>query len=149
MYYTPYSSFMQGMNYGQQPPSLQPPQIPAQTQPQPSEVRRTNAEFIPVSSVQQVREHIVQPGQTLYFMNNNVTEFYVKTADNFGTTQLKAFSFAEINPDAPAIAAQLTEDAVTRGEFDALRERLDAFERKLAPAYTRKEKHDEPVNENK
>lgn len=147
MYYSPYSSFMQGMNYGQQPPAFQPPQVPAS--PQPSEVRRTNAEFIPVSSIQQVREHIVQPGQTLYFMNNNVTEFYVKTADNFGTTQLKAFSFAEINPDAPAIAAQPTEDIVTRGEFDALRDRLDAFERKLAPAYARKEKHDEPVNEDK
>lgn len=109
MYNSPYTAPFMASGIGAYTPNIPPYQgVPQyqQTPVQQTEQRRTNAEWIPVSSVQQVREHIVQPNQTLYFMNNNKAEFYVKTSDSFGTPTFKAFRFEEINPDMQVMALQ-------------------------------------------
>lgn len=134
MYNAPYNAPFMGAGmggYAQPPMSYQPPQgqYPTPVQPQQAqEQRRTNAEWIPVSSVQQVREHIVQPNQTLYFMNNNKAEFYVKTSDSFGTPTFKAFRFEEINPDVPVVAAPPVAD---RAVLDGMEQRIRALEERF------------------
>lgn len=137
MYGNPYNaqylSNAQSLNFSQQQmmsPSMSMPSM-QQTMQAPQEQRRSNADFIPVSNIQQVREHIVQPNQMLYFMNNNVPEFYIKSADNFGTTQLKAYSFTEINPDKPA-PSTVDSSVISRDEFEALKAKMDNYEQKLA-----------------
>lgn len=130
------------------PPSMSLPSMQT-TQPTPQEQRRTNAEFIPVSSIQQAKEHIVQPNQMLYFMNNNVSEFYIKTADNFGTVQFKAFKFSEIASESPTMPQTNVTSEITRSEFDALKTHLNALEQRFEeinkPSYA-KEKKNEPDN---
>lgn len=136
MYNSPYTApFMSSGMGGYAPPASpyqgvpQFPQNPAQPVQQ-AEQRRTNAEWIPVSSVQQVREHIVQPNQTLYFMNNNKAEFYVKTSDSFGTPTFKAFRFEEINPDAQVMTAQAA-PMPDQKYLDSMNGRITALEEQL------------------
>lgn len=132
MYTTPYNApFMppMGGGYGQQAQIM--PQAQFQSQPMPpmQEQRKTNAEWILVSSAQQAREHIVQPNQMLYFMNNNKSEFYAKSADNFGSTSFKAFRFEEINPDAvPAFAAQANQNSA---DYERMNARISALESQI------------------
>lgn len=146
MYNAPYNAPFMGAGmggYAQPPMPYQPPQgqYPplVQTQ-QAQDQRRTNAEWIPVSSVQQVREHIVQPNQTLYFMNNNKAEFYVKTSDSFGTPTFKAFRFEEINPDVQAVTAPPVAD---RAVLDGMEQRIRALEERFT-AMTTGGKKNEP-----
>ncbi len=111
-----------------------PPVQPYQAQPAIPQVqmeqRRTNAEWIQVSSAQQAREHIVQPNQILYFMNNNKPEFYAKSSDNFGTPTFKAFRFEEINPDAPI--PEQAAPAVNPRELEGIYARISALEMKFS-----------------
>lgn len=141
-----YSPYMP-QNYQQlmPPPSMSLPSMQA-PQPAPQEQRRTNAEFIPVSSVQQAKEHIVQPNQMLYFMNNNVSEFYIKTADNFGTVQFKAFKFSEITSESPTMPTSTSTNEITRTEFEALKTHLKTLEQRFEeinkPLYAKEKKNE-------
>lgn len=141
--YNPYMP----QNYQQlmPPPSMSLPSMQT-PQPAPQEQRRTNAEFIPVSNVQQAKDHIVQPNQMLYFMNNNVSEFYIKTADNFGTVQFKAFKFAEIASESPAMPTSNATNEITRSEFEALKTHLNTLEQRFEkinkPSYAREESNE-------
>lgn len=132
MYNSPYTApFMPSGGYAPSYQSMpQYPQASAQLV-QVQEQRRTNAEWIPVSSVQQVREHIVQPNQTLYFMNNNKAEFYVKTSDSFGTPTFKAFQFEEINPDVPQSVGMQDAAVTDRKYLDSMNGRITALEEQL------------------
>lgn len=117
-------------NYSYNPyVNYQPAQM-MQPQPQPmqSEQKRTNADFIYVNGINQVREHIVQPNQSLYFMDNNAPVFYIKIADSFGTTQLKSYRFEEINPDSEEKAA---ENAISREEFENLKIEIENLKKNL------------------
>ncbi len=96
-----------------------------------SDFRRTNAEWIQVNGIQQVRDHIVQPNQQLWFMDNNNPTIYVKTADNFGTTQLKIYRIEEIN-EGGMIPENNTANQISRQEFDELKNRVQAYEQRLS-----------------
>lgn len=146
MYNAPYNAPFMGTGmggYAQPPMPYQPPQgqYPPPVQPQQAQdQRRTNAEWIPVSSVQQAREHIVQPNQILYFMNNNKSEFYAKSSDSFGTAVFKAFRFEEINPDVQAVTAPPVAD---RAVLDGMEQRIRALEERFT-AITTGGKKNEP-----
>lgn len=117
-------------NYNYNPyVSYQPAQM-MQPQPQPmqSEQKRTNADFIYVNGINQVREHIVQPNQSLYFMDNNAPIFYIKIADSFGTTQLKSYRFEEINPDSEE---KIAENTISREEFENLKIEIENLKKNL------------------
>ena len=139
MYNAPYNAPFMGAGmggYAQPSMPYQPPQgqYPPPVQPQQAQdQRRTNAEWIPVSSVQQAREHIVQPNQILYFMNNNKSEFYAKSSDSFGTAVFKAFRFEEINPDVPVVAAPPVAD---RAVLDGMEQRIRALEERFTAMTT-------------
>lgn len=66
-----------------------------------------NSPFIPVSGINVVKDAQVPANQTGWFMNQNVQEFYVKSADNLGVCQTKYYRFTEFDPEQEAqMAAQ-------------------------------------------
>lgn len=79
--------------------NYRPPMQPMQPQqPQPM----TNVSWIYVNGFGGAREHIVQPGQTAWMMDNNDPIIYVKAVDNMGGANLRAFALQEIQPGASA-----------------------------------------------
>jgi hypothetical protein len=106
-----YPQFQQNNMIGTQTP------VPAQ-----------NVTWIPVNGLQGAKDHIVQPNQTAWLMDNNDMKFYVKTSDSLGVTSLKAYRFEEITDQAGNTTPQQQIDFsqyVSRAEFDSLKERID------------------------
>lgn len=60
-------------------------------------IQNQNVNWVRVSGIDEVKGHIVMPNQTVWFLDNNENIFYVKSADNLGTTTLKTYSFTEIS----------------------------------------------------
>lgn len=65
-------------------------------QPQ-NNIRQSNVNWVQVNGIEGAKNHIVQPNTTIWLMDNNEQVFYVKTADNLGTTTLKIYQFTEIS----------------------------------------------------
>lgn len=97
------------------PQQMMPAQMPGASQ---------NVTWIPVSGLQSAKDHIVQPNQTAWMMDNNEPVFYVKKADNFGTTEFKAYRFEEIT-ESPKTSTFDASQYVSRVEFDQLKEQID------------------------
>ena len=85
-----------------------------QQSPQPA----TNVTWIYVSGMSGAREQIVQPGQTAWMMDNNDPVIYVKSVDQMGSANLKAFKLDEISPGA--------------NDLNAVNERLTRLEAALS-----------------
>lgn len=92
-----------------------------------SQAQQQNVNWIQVSGIDGAKNQIVQPGSTVWMMDNNAPMFYVKSADAMGTSTFKAFRFEEISPDAiadPQQAQNFDNRYVTREEFQNLLSRL-------------------------
>lgn len=92
-----------------------------------------NVNWIPVSGYQGAKDHIVQPNTTAWMMDNNEPVFYVKSADNLGTTTFKAYRFEEIvDPGQTVSTPQIDMSKyVQRDEFESLKKKIDKL---TAPA---------------
>lgn len=95
----------------------------------------TNCNFINVDSPNQVREFIVNPGQTRYFMDNNNPYMYVKSAEVTGITTTKACRLEEVNFDTLVNPPAQVQSGVSKEDFDnlfgvinSLAARVDALE---------------------
>ena len=83
-----------------------------------------NVDWIRVSGIDGAKNQIVQPGQTVWMMDNNEPYFYVKSADNVGSCTFRIFQFAEVQEVAPEQPEQPQIDLsqyVQRGEFEQLK----------------------------
>lgn len=69
---------------------LQQPQMQMQQQ------NNENMKWVAVNGIEGAKSHIVQPNSTCWMLDNNESKFYVKSADAYGVTTLKAFEFTEI-----------------------------------------------------
>lgn len=85
-----------------------------------------NVTWIQVNGIAGAKEHIVQPNQTAWLMDNNDSVFFVKSADNLGVTSLKCYKFFEIDPQT----TQKTQgnDYVSMKDFNALQSRISQLE---------------------
>lgn len=120
------------------------------TQPEPSAQSQPmqNVNWVYVSGVDGAENQIVQPGQTVWMMDNNNPYMYAKAVDKFGTPEFHAFFVKEVSKEEinQQIAKTKTQtqidlsDYVPRGEFDALKEQVKQL------ATTQKK---QPVKENK
>ncbi|WP_303800244.1 hypothetical protein [Ruminococcus flavefaciens] len=132
MSYSPYgntgiNTFMPFNNYGYQPPvQAMPPEMPPVQQIQ----KTTNCEFIYVNGIQQVKEHIVQPGCIRYFLDNNEPVMYEKKADNLGSCIIKAYSLSEIDTNNQSGYTQQS-NTVTRDEFNILTAKIQQLEMRM------------------
>lgn len=77
-----------------------------------------------VSSEEDARNRIVQPGQTAWFMDNNNPRFYVKACDISGAVTFKRFTFQE-DAGEPVKAVSLDADGVRRIVDERLNELLN------------------------
>lgn len=90
----------------------------------------TNCEWIFVNGIQQVKDHIVQPNQTFYFLDNNDPVLYQKKADNLGSSQIRAYKMIEIDLNQ-AENALTPETNVTKDEINALAARISQLEQQM------------------
>ena len=77
-----------------------------------------------VSSEEDARNRIVQPGQTAWFMDNNNPRFYVKACDISGAVTFKRFTFQE-DAGEPVKAVSLDADGVRKIVDERLNELLN------------------------
>lgn len=114
-----------------------------------------NVDWIRVSGIDGAKNQIVQPGQTVWMMDNNEPYFYVKSADNVGSCTFRIFQFAEVQEIAPEQPEQPQIDLsqyVQRGEFEQLKALIEQFtnEQEKQPVKANKEvvSNGESVNGN-
>lgn len=94
------------------------------------------------------KSFLVAPGQSVLLMDSENARFYLKSADNSGMPQpLRVFEYSECNAhaSAPAPAQAAAFDPahyVTREEFEALSEKLDALQANRMPVKAIKAKED-------
>lgn len=90
-----------------------------------------NVDWIRVSGIDGAKNQIVQPGQTVWMMDNNEPYFYVKSVDKIGSPEFHAFFFQEVSeneinqhnePEKPQIDLS---EYVRRGEFEQLKEMIE------------------------
>lgn len=93
-----------------------------QTQPaQPAQ----NVNWVYVSGVDGAKNQIVQPGQTVWMMDNNEPYFYVKAVDNVGSSTFRIFQFTEVTETANEQTQIDTSQYVQRDEFEKLKEQIE------------------------
>lgn len=124
-------------NAYQNPQPMAQPQYPQRpTYPQPPPPQNyppTNCDFIQVSGIEQVREHIVFPGQKLYFLDNNKPLMYTKEANSLGTTNIETYSVTKVE-ETEAIRQPSNEFDDLRREIDICMQRIDELEKsQVAP----------------
>lgn len=125
---------MGGFPYGGYPAMYPNTAYPQTYTPQPTmEPIGSNCDFINVNGVNQVLEHVVKPGQKLYFLDNNKPIMYTKEANSLGTTVTKAFSVSEIDLDTlinkPNEAISMSE--VSRELLDEMRCKIEDLEARM------------------
>ncbi len=90
-----------------------------------------NVDWIRVSGIDGAKNQIVQPGQTVWMMDNNEPYFYVKSVDKIGSPEFHAFFFQEVSeteinqhnePEQPQIDLS---QYVQRGEFEQLKTMIE------------------------
>lgn len=116
-------------NTNYMPPQMTQPQMPQQPQATP----QTNISWVYVNGVQGAREQIVQPGQTIWMMDNNDPVIHVKAVDGMGTATLKSFQLVEINPQQSAAMQPQIDPSqfATRAELQTVAEKLQKFEAEI------------------
>ncbi len=99
---------------------------------QQSQTPSQNVNWIYVSGVDGAKNQIVQPGQTVWMMDNNEPYFYVKSVDKIGSPEFHAFFFQEVSESEINQRTMPTEQPqidlsqyVQRSEFDALKAQLE------------------------
>lgn len=111
-----------------------PPSFTAQPQqPQQPPMPQTNVSWIYVNGVQGARDHIVQPGQTAWMMDNNDPIIHVKAVDNMGSATLKSFLLTEINAAQQTKTQQPVDMSqyVTKADLQAVAEKLAKLEEEI------------------
>ena len=85
-----------------------------------------NVNWIPVGGYDDVRGIMVQPGATVWAMDNNEPIFYVKTADQMGVCTIDAYRYERIQVGAGPVPQNV--DYITRGEYQQLLARIEKME---------------------
>lgn len=79
--------------------------------------------IISVNGFEEAKAYPVLFGSTELLMDNTRDVFYVKAVDNMGKYSMSTYEFKQIENEKPLSAA----DVVTREQFDALSQKLDAL----------------------
>lgn len=92
-----------------------------------SERRQTqNVNWIPVNGYDDVRGIMVQPGATVWAMDNNEPIFYVKTADQMGVCSIDAYRYERVQ--VGGAPASQNNGFITREEYQNLIARIERIE---------------------
>ena len=97
---------------------------------QQTQEQRQNVNWVYVSGVDGAKNQIVQPGQTVWMMDNNDPYFYVKSVDDVGSSTFRIFQFTEVQDVSQEKSEQQKMDMsqyVQREEFDKLKNKIEQF----------------------
>ena len=140
MAYTPqiyYPSTYQPQFQNYQPMQQQIPQAQPMQQPQ-----QTNQGLIWVSGEVGAKSYLMAPSSTVMLMDSERESFYIKSTDNAGMPTIRVFDYKERVQSVPQNAPQgiqadpklLSEQFVTREEYEALLGKYEDIERQLKSA---------------
>lgn len=91
---------------------------------QQSQQGNSNVNWVYVPNIEAVQQILVVPNQTLYIMNQNKSEFYIKSTDSMGiaTTKVCPFAVYDLNDYQQKQQSETaqTSEFVTRNEYDNL-----------------------------
>lgn len=123
--------------YGAQPMQDNLARLRTNQQPMPPEPPKNS--IIWVQGEAGAKSYMVAPGASVLLMDSEHSTFYLKTADASGMPSMRVFDYTERTTQMHPQQNVQTADFVTRKEFDALAQRLEA----LAAAKTEVENHAE------
>lgn len=112
-----YNSYGQG--YGMyQPQTMQ----PRQTQPTMTPQQDVPFSDVRFGTIDEAKAYIVMPNRSVMFINRNVGEFYIKTANNMGEPVLESFKYTKLEDlsSEPLKAEIDTKDFVKMQDLDGL-----------------------------
>lgn len=100
---------------------------------QQSAAPQSNVSWIYVNGIQGARDHIVQPGQTAWMMDNNDPVIHVKAVDGMGTATLKSFRLLEFDPQQQQQSVPQIDTAqfATKAEIKEVADKLAKLETTL------------------
>lgn len=112
------------------PYSYQQPYYP-QPVPTPAPRQEQNSGLIWVQGEAGAKSYLVAPGQSVILMDSENSCFYIKSADSSGVPlPLRAFDYTERRSEPPVRPPESVSPAgnqITREEFDALKQRVEAM----------------------
>lgn len=82
----------------------------------------TNANWIYVPNIEAANNISIQPNQTLYIMNQNKNEFYLKTANEMGVSSMKVCPFTVFDAEEYKQKSQLEQAQSVAGGFVGVEE---------------------------
>lgn len=144
-YGQPYSPYGQNNYNGYQ--NVQMPQQPSPMQQQ-QPVQKTPFKEVRYGTLDEAKAHVVFPNEAIMFINRNLGEFYIKSANSMGEPVCEAFKYSAITAidTAPSIdPAQyvkqdeikgfLTKDDaknfITADDLKSLQEKIGQLEKKI------------------
>ncbi len=106
----------QPRQYGTYMPSYTPAQNNNQ-QSFPQNPSMTNANWIRVPNIEAAKNVSILPNQTLFIMNTNKPEFYMKSANEMGVSTMKVYPFVEYDLENYEQKSQIEQAQSVAGEF--------------------------------
>ena len=112
----------------QYPQMMQPPQ--------------QNSGLLWVSGEIGAKSYLVAPGTTVLLMDSEAQRFYLKSTDISGMPSIRTFEYSELRPEAQKqplnVSENLSEQFVTREEYNEMRAQYEAILTKLNELTTEK-----------
>ena len=88
------------------------------------------------------KSYLVAPGTTVLLMDSEAQRFYLKSTDISGMPSIRTFEYSEVRPEAQKpslnVAENLSEQFVTREEYNEMRAQYEAILTKLNELTTEK-----------
>lgn len=84
---------------------------------QPQQPNMTNVNWIYVPNIEAAKNVSIMPSQTLYIMNQNKNEFYLKTSNEMGVSSLKVCPFSVFDAAEYEQKSQIEQAQSVAGEF--------------------------------
>lgn len=88
------------------------------------------------------KSYLVAPGTTVLLMDSEAQRFYLKSTDVSGIPNIRTFEYSEVRPEAQKqplnVSENLSEQFVTREEYNEMRAQYEAILTKLNELTTEK-----------
>lgn len=86
-------------------------------------------EILTVSSLQQVKDFVMNKGDSYMFLDPNADLLYIRERDSIGKDSIRVFSIADVSDQ---YLEQVTPVTISKTEYNNLLRRLDFLEKKGA-----------------
>lgn len=132
MAYTPYNPYVNPYYPMANQPSNQQPQ---QNMFQPVQNQQNNQGLIWVQGEVGAKSYLVAPNSTVMLMDSEASKFFIKSTDGAGMPTIRTYEYKEcaqnVPQDVQSNSIDMSEEYVTRKEYEALSEKYDSLLTKI------------------